>query len=217
MRARLITAAAALLLFTAGAQASGPYTQRAPQEQPFSWSGIYIGVGAGYAIGDTKLSFGGASIEGASSRGFEGDGRIGLDYHMTGTPIVLGVFGCYNVGETEFKVNGGGGFNATITPTWCIGGRAGLAMANKSLLYVGYAYSKADFDTSAGGLGVGELTGNSGLVGLETYLAPQLTIAGEYTFTRYDGIDIGAVHLDPDVHAFKLRLNWRPLSGVFNN
>ena len=186
------------------------------------WTGVYIGVGGGYQVADIDVSAlpgDWAGIDGLSGRGWAGDARLGFDWHFTGSPFVVGLLGGYNLGEAEFTAHlGPYGANATIEPTWYVGGRAGLAFG-KSLVYAGYAWQEADakgsltFEGATFASGSTTVNGHVLLVGLETVLAPQLTLGAEYSLAKYETITINdAVDVDPDVHAFKIRLNWRPFS-----
>lgn len=189
-----------------------------------SWTGAYVGVGGGYQVGDTGLSIGDStyellSIDGLSSRGWVGDVRVGFDWQVAGSPFVLGVLGGYNFGEAEFSAGVGNGFagvSASITPTWYIGGRAGFAFGN-TLAYVGYAYQRAEADGSVFWCFGNEsdsasttLDAHVLLAGLEAVIAPQITLGAEYSFAKYESVKINDfVDVDPEVHAFKVRLNFR--------
>ena len=185
------------------------------------WTGVYFSVGGGYQVADVSLSAYDdlAGINGLSGRGWAGDARLGFDWQLSGSPFVIGLLGGYNIGEAEFTAHAGPfGVNATIEPTWYIGGRAGVAFG-KSLAYVGYAWQEAEAAGSISFMGTPVASGSTTvngqvlLVGLETVLAPQLTLGAEYSLARYESIGIGDhVSVDPDVHAFKLRLNWRPFT-----
>jgi opacity protein-like surface antigen len=201
-------------------------TVQVAQAAPTSWTGLYLGAGAGYAVGDTGVSvdsdkpYGPANIltlDGLSSDGWQGDGRIGFDWQVGSSPFVLGVLAGYGFGETEFRasaIDGLIGVNASITPEWYVGARGCYAFS-KALGCLGYAYQHAK---AKGSIGIGggsasdsiSIDGHSLLVSLEVQLTPQLSFGPEYTFTRYEDINIGPVTLEPEVHAFMLRGNWRP-------
>jgi outer membrane immunogenic protein len=189
------------------------------------WNGAYVGVGGGYQVGDTGLSVGDStyellSIDGLSSRGWVGDVRVGFDWQVAGSPFVVGLLAGYSMGEAEFSARAMDGFlglNASLEPTWYVGGRVGFAFG-KSLAYAGYAWGEAEANGSISmgtsvASGSTTINGHMLLAGLETQLAPQLTLAAEYKLSMYDDIKIGDyVTVDPEVHAFMLRLNWRPLA-----
>jgi opacity protein-like surface antigen len=175
-------------------------------------------------------------IDGLSGRGWGYDGRLGYDYQIPNTMFVIGILGGYRGGETEFNVNTDfGGFgnvlNATMRQTWYAGGRLGIAHG-KSLFYVGGAWTKGEMDisiplfpTACGnvqGLRCSQdVDGRMLLAGMEVQVAPQLTLGAEYTLTQYDTANIFSatagpnsigLNADTDVHAFMLRLSYRPLA-----
>lgn len=120
----------------------------------------------------------------------------------------------------------------SIEPTWYVGVRAGYVLGGRSLLYVGAAFTQAEADgsivTRTGDRfrGSDTLNGYTLMAGLETAIAPQWTLGAEYGYSRFDDFSFtsvseipadGAVRyrqldVEPDVHAFKVRLNWRPMS-----
>ena len=178
------------------------------------WTGVYVGVGGGYQIADTELSWQGQSaINGISGRGWGADGRVGFDWQAAGTPIVIGVLGGYNIGEAEFDALGGV-LSATLEPTWYVGGRVGIALQTKTLIYGGAAWQEAKGTVSANGQSVSATDqGIMYIAGIEQAVAPTLTLAAEYSLAQYDFSAFGGdLAIDPDVHAFKVRLNWRPFS-----
>ena len=220
------------------------YSTKDTYAPAFSWTGIYIGAGLGYQVSNTDadLNVGAVNVlggSGFSGKGWAYDARIGADWHIQNTPFVVGLLAGYNGGETDFNIHGVAlsPFNpitAHIHQTYYAGGRVGLAFnQSRSLAYVGYAFTKADFDVGVPVAGVcapaalqcsHDLNGRMLLIGLETVIMPQVTIGAEYTFTDYSSANLlpanlaaATLNVDPDVHAFKVRLNWRPLNGMFGN
>jgi opacity protein-like surface antigen len=235
----------------AAARADGlpgrPYSVKDAPVQAFSWTGIYVSGGLGYQISNTNVNLDLVppappinllGVDGFSGKGWTYDARIGADWHIQNTPFVIGLLAGYKGGETDFSLStglgGGNAIAAHIHQTWYAGGRAGLAFnQSKSLVYVGYAFTKADFDVSTSGPAlVGactlvkcghDLDGRMLMLGLETVVMPQVTIGAEYTYTQYDAATLysgpAPVRLtaEPDVHAFMARVNWRPLGNLFGN
>lgn len=225
--------ALALSAFPAFASDLGPYgvgpisRGSSAAEQPFSWTGVYVGGGAGYGVGDVEVNVPGlAGIDGLSMHGWQGDGRVGADYQFKGTPFVVGALAGYNFGSADFDLNVAGLgslLNAKLEKTWYAGGRIGLATKTGTLFYVGAAWTQADFDLSvpvaAGICGPvlscsNTLDGKMFLAGAETMLSDNFSIAAEYTFTDYDSVNVlkGSpipVNVSPDEHAFKVRANLR--------
>ena len=193
-----------------------------------AWTGVYMGAGGGYQVSDTKLSldavgagvFNGAFLDGLSGDGWTGDARLGFDWQVSGSPFVLGVLGGYNVGEVESEAGlpliPGATATATLTPTWYVGGRVGIALPTHTLVYGGAAWQEAKGEL--GGVLSGSATehGIMYIAGIEQVVAKGLTLGAEYSLAQYDfdascGVACN-VNIDPDVHAFKVRLNWRPFS-----
>ena len=177
------------------------------------WTGVYAGVGGGYQVADTEISVPSLSIlDGISGRGWAADARLGFDWQPSGTPFVIGVLGGYNLGEAEFGAFNGA-LTATLEPQWYVGGRLGLALPTKTLLYGGLAWQRAEGTVSLSGVGSASATedGLLYLAGIEQSIGPHLTLGAEYSLARYE-FAAGPLSIDPDVHAFKVRLNWRPFS-----
>jgi opacity protein-like surface antigen len=230
-----IVVLAVVVFFGAKARAEGvqppiPGIAALGNPAPGSWTGLYVGVGGGYQIGDLELSEGknaplGFNVDGLSMDGWTGDVRIGFDWQMGSSPFVIGVLGGHKFGEAEFSAgasigpNSIAGVDASINPNWYVGGRAGYSFG-KSLAYVGYAYQWADAEGSAwicdpedAVRGSTNLNAHVFLAGLETAVASQITLGLEYSLAKYEDVNISDVlNVDPDVHAVTLRLNWRPFS-----
>lgn len=125
--------------------------------------------------------------------------------------------------------------NATMEQSWYAGGRLGIAHKNV-LVYGGYAWTRGDFNVSipaspglcSAALPVGmsltcsqDVGGRMILAGIEVLINPQLSLGAEYTLAQYDTANIFSavsgpnslsLDADTDVHAFKVRLNFRPFS-----
>lgn len=121
----------------------------------YSWSGAYVGLRAGYVTSDsTSLNVSTATglvhsnLGSFGMRGGQFGGLAGYNFHVVGTPLVVGVEGDINVGRIERSVQSsvtpfGASFNAKATSTWngSIRGRAGFAL-DRALIYAtaGAAY-----------------------------------------------------------------------------
>jgi opacity protein-like surface antigen len=242
------------------------------QAAPGSWTGVYVGVDGGVHLLDANATRlvrkGTKEVEGEGEAAvttytYEPDpisilnadslggkdwtygARIGVDWHVNGTPFVFGVLGGYGWGAIDSSMSFAEqtwasdigdvkGATFSIEPTWYAGGRIGLAV-NSSLLYAGAAWTRAEVDGSVtiayqggdkGFAANGSTDGWMLLLGGETKLGPQWTIGAEYSYARYDDVTFVGPHVvvygdsvrqnsltvDPDVHAFKVRLNWRPFA-----
>src|SRR5690606_17108652 len=223
------------------------YTENALQSH--SWTGVYFGGGLGYQIGTTDLDYhrtyqNNPGVKDASSYGLSSDDwryglRLGFDYQPSGSPFVIGVFGGHDWGESDFsaathfdkrETSGDNSdelfVNGRLEPTWYVGGRVGITPTSRSLVYVGYAYSKAKLDFPYIGVNHGwsedlreknnkntGVEGHTFLAGVELALSENLSAGLEYNYTKYDSLNFAvrpyenpeefASHfsVDPEVHS----------------
>ena len=194
--------------------ADGPTIGRRPaigvpyqEASKYTWTGFYGGGGVGIFSGLTGLEGideGFIEALDAGNWGYIGDVRVGYDYQFPGGILVLGAFAGYTFGEASAVI---GGIEASLTPTWNIGGRVGITTWNSSLLYVGYKYSEAEINF---GGAESTVAGHTALVGFELPLAQALTIGAEYGYTKYDDVNLGGgVVAEPEAHTIMLRGNVR--------
>lgn len=194
-----------------------------------SWTGCYVGVHAGYGVGDLQIGaaldpFAG-NLEGLSSRGYQGGGNIGCDYQMQ--RVVIGGFADYTFQDVEFKAGITVpavpvtliGANLAIEDQWSVGGRLGVLANDSTLLYGLVAYTGAQ--TSGGvelfgsglSLDTPKLSGWSVGAGIETRLTDNLFLRGEYRYTMFDteSYDFGGlrVDFDQDLHSARVGLAWK--------
>lgn len=184
-----------------------PYAPESNGGWPGSWTGLYVGLGVGTMAGLANLEGAhGPLLEGVGAWGWVGDVKVGYDYRFPQSPFVIGLFGGYSLGGVE--ISGGFGEEASITPTWNVGVRGGLVAWNSSLIYVGYAYNRADLDVPFGD-GPGTIGGHTLLGGVEMPVSKAVTMALEYGFTQWDAFDVNGVDVDPVDHRVMLRANLR--------
>jgi opacity protein-like surface antigen len=191
----------------------------AAASQPFNWTSFYVSGGAGYGLAhtvvDAPTGYPGANIniDGLSADGFVGDLRAGFDYQVPNTPFLVGAFAGYNFGNMKFEasISGipGAVLSAKLEPTWVVGGRAGLVLPSKTLIYGGLAWQQAE--GSLGGIGTGSQTEEAVvyMLGLEQAVLPNMKLGIEYNYAEYSfDVDAGTpVSVDPEVHTIKARLS----------
>jgi len=216
MRALMAMVILAIPMAVQAADLGGPRSQRPATYDPFSpivapkdynWTGAYIGLGVGPQIDDTSVSFGKNSINGISSHGIDAGARIGYDYQFTGGAALIGVLAGYNLGKAKFTAPG---MEATLEPTYYIGGRAGLVVANNAtLLYAGYVYRQADLKIDVTKTD-DHLNGHGPIAGIETLLTQYVTAGLEYGYTMYGNHEVAkGVSVEPDGHSVMARVNFR--------
>jgi outer membrane immunogenic protein len=184
---RALATFAVLTIFTSFAVAE----ERA---KAFSWTGLYLGAGIGgaAALHEPTINFAGTStsLDTTAGQGFLATAIVGYDYRLSRN-VVAGVFFDYDVSSISADAD----FPLIFTSgdhrhSWSIGGRAGYLINPATLFYISAGYSRASFDF--GTLGVLDPIGNVGLhgyfvgLGMETQLAGNWSLRGEYRFTHFD-------------------------------
>jgi outer membrane immunogenic protein len=229
----LIFAGVTSLVLTGGALASDlPNSKGPPVYAPppvFSWTGVYVGINAGY--GGDLLSLGadgpGGFPGGASIpvNGFLGGGQVGFNYEIpgsavAGTNFVVG-------GETDFDGSTVGG-TQTLTAAGPVTGkldwlgtaraRLGLAFGNV-LPYVtgGFAYARENVSQSAPtAWSIGTTpTGWTAGAGLEYAFTRNLSVKAEYLYvdlSRTSGVipESGIFQTaHPTLNVVRAGLDWK--------
>lgn len=212
LAACILTAANAASPNTKGKIARGddgligtPYTEETTSWGG-TWTGPYVGLGVGILSSLAAVEGeGGPLIDSVGAWGWVGDVKVGYDYRLPNTPFVIGLFGGWSLGSAKIT---GLGEQASITPTWNVGGRAGLVSWNSSLIYVGYKYNQADVDLSFAE-GPGTIGGHSVIGGIEMPVSKGVTLGLEYSGTQWDDFHVGPVRVEPMDHRILLRANLR--------
>jgi outer membrane immunogenic protein len=186
MRRSFLLAAACTIISVQAASAADMPT-KAPAYAPvamYNWSGLYVGVNAGYGWGRFSDSVGGINVN-----GFVGGGQLGYNW-QTGN-LVFGL-------ETDFQGSGQSATQAgTILGTavsvteriryfGTVRGRLGFA-SDRWLAYVtgGFAYVNGGLDLTVAGVTMSDNTTKGGGVvgaGIEYAFAGPWTGALEYLY-----------------------------------
>jgi outer membrane immunogenic protein len=178
-----------------------PPVYKAPPPPAYTWTGCYVGGGAGYGWWNQNsfVQVGGAPVTASittGGRGWFGQGQGGCDYQLNpvffNTPLVIGVFGDYEGGS----VSGTSSFPGVVgteteNASWAAGGRIGALITPRVLTYFDGGWTQAKF----GSVGYNLATAGGGPIGLS--LAAQ----------TYNGWFIGG--------GFEYALDWLPISGLF--
>jgi outer membrane immunogenic protein len=131
--------------------ADAPMPVKAPRAAPaaYSWTGCYLGGGAGYGMFDQKIqtSVAGAPANNAGGRGWFGTVQTGCDYQVASN-IVLGAFGDYDFGsikgDISIPVQGVIG-KETLKSAWAAGGRVGWLPSGQLMVFASGGYTEARF------------------------------------------------------------------------
>jgi outer membrane immunogenic protein len=175
---------------------------KAPPPPVYTWTGCYVGGGAGYGWWNQN-SFVQDAITGPvtasttnGGRGWFGQGQAGCDYQLNpvlfNMPLVIGVFGDYEggsiTGQSDFPGVVG---NESETASWAAGGRIGALISPRVLTYFDGGWTQAKFSSVNYNLAIA----GGGPVGI--------SLAGQ----TYNGWFIGG--------GFEYALDWLPISGLF--
>ena len=214
--------ALALISFCAPTtQASAADLVDAPAAAPgYNWSGLYLGIGGGAGAGVYQIEvppLGGLDFNGIGAEGVFGELTIGYDYMLT-QRMLVGVYADYRFGNiaTTLDIGAPLGFNADVTLDhgYDILARLGYLVTPSTLAYVLGGYSHQHFDLSTS-IGFGLDWDSDGYVvgaGMETVLAGNWSLKGEYRYTEYSDEDFGLTGLldvTASTHTFHAALNYR--------
>lgn len=157
----------------------------------FTWSGIYLGVNAGYAFGTATSSAGGGSI---SPNGFLAGGTLGGNYQFGN--FVVGL-----EGDGDWSNLDGTSGGAEVKSTWLatVRGRAGYAW-DRVLFYgtAGGAFGNEQAGPTGGPFTSGTQAGWTAGAGIEAAFAPNWTAKVEYLYVDFAGLNVpgaGTVNL----------------------
>lgn len=218
----LLALAAATLLSVAPAPAEGIFKSRsaAPREvsQEWSWSGVYLDLGAGGQAAIHNLDIHDATLDGLGAWNWLGNARVGVNFQPQGSPLVFGIFGGYSLGSVAVEAEAGGQtqLDAELTPTWDVGAIVGISGPNKSLIYGGYKYQMAEVDISGAAVD-GECTapgvrcsfdmdGHGLIAGVKMPVTPAFVMGIEYGYTQFDTERIADnLDVDSELHTVMLR------------
>lgn len=173
MRRLSFAAAVAGLTLSMGAVGHGadvrlPYKAPPPPPPAHSWTGCYVGVGAGYGMYNEELALitvralpgipaGTTFVDGVSQggRGWLATGQLGCDYQFA-SPIggnwLVGAFVDYDWTQMKGAHHTGGDVNIGLQSgeermrhSWAVGGRLGWLVTPKLLSFVSGGYTQASF------------------------------------------------------------------------
>lgn len=178
------------------------------------WSGVYLGVHAGYGIAIGDVSQDDAFIKGLSADGAIGGVHGGIDYQLAGSKVVVGVRGAYTWSNMQFSAgDSNDALEVGVKDGWSADARLGYAM-DSALPYVFAGYTKVKTSVNEPDFNAPDLEGWRAGVGVEWRMPENknVTLGLEYAFTDYKSVTIGEIcpiDIDPTDHRFMARLNFR--------
>ena len=198
---RLIAGFAMALALSASAAVADGMDRRAVAAAP-TWTGFYIGAGAGggaivYDVGAGLGDFGG--------EGFFGTVTVGYD-HQINSRWVAGLFADYDF--SNITTNSLFGVSGELKHTWSVGGRLGMLTSPTTLWYgtAGYTQIKVDLDIP---INVPTFSGYFLGGGVESQLGGGWSLRGEYRFSQFDSEDVGGVDVEPSMHTVRAVLSYK--------
>lgn len=198
-------------------------------DRPFSWTGLYVGVDAGYLSGDADVAL--APGTGFSSQpkpaGFVGGGHFGYRWQSPSKFVVGVEWDVWGADAsdadnltavtnlTPVKVNWGGSFRGVV----------GLAF-DRSLLYATGGLAVIDIEGCTTGAGGGDCAANAGFGdtltgwtvggGFAYAFTPSLSARVEYLYADYGketytttGVVGGTTSIDLQTHTVRGGLSWK--------
>jgi len=207
----------------------------APQGTAVNWSGVYVGGRLGYGIttGDVDIQKGlppsGPYTTVQSFNGLSGDSVTGgfqLGYDQQIGRFVLGVVGSYDFSDAEFEFSTpipAKTAGASKGEEWSIGGRAGVLLSPRTMVYGLLAYTEADFDHDVTEVftklpsGTETVSGYTFGGGIEHAVSDNVFIGIEGTYTDFETFNIAddasceRIVVDPDelrvLGTLKIKIN----------
>jgi high affinity Mn2+ porin len=189
-----------------------------------TWTGFYVGGHLGYGIGVNDLSLrpkygdGSAFLDGLAADGAIYGLHAGFDYQLPNSIFVLGVRAGYTWSDMAFKagISPGPVLTVKMKDGWFVDGVLGLAVGNvKPYVFAGWTEVATGGSVADAGFSGPDLQGWRAGTGVEWKLpgAPFVSLALDYAYTRYDGLDYDlgcyTLGIDPEDHRVTVKLNFR--------
>ncbi|MGH6815517.1 MAG: outer membrane protein, partial [Hyphomicrobiaceae bacterium] len=185
-----------------------------PAAQAQSWTGCYVSALGGAAVTDTEVSAGTVAIDGIGGQGAAGGLGAGCDFQTAaiGQGIVVGAWASYLWQDADFKVSSGGTtlFRAGLNEIWAVGGRAGLSVGDRTLVYGLAGYSGAQGESSV--LALPKVQGPVVGAGIETKFTPAVSFKIEYRASLYESEAVASLpglSVDPTNHQVLVGFSFR--------
>ena len=196
LRIKVVAAAAGVLAATGLAR--GADLAPAPTPAYYDWTGLYIGLNAGYASGTlSETPSDGSGSGSASITGGIGGAQIGYNYQIGG--VVLGFEADFDGSMANKSITAGSASGTTQIP-WIgtLRGRVGYAF-DRLLVYAtaGGAATQLLSNVNVGALGSASTSETSGAWtaggGIEAAITDNLSARVEYLYLDTDNITVAQV------------------------
>ena len=204
-----------------------PTEPLAPTEIPYSWTGFYAGVNAGYGfagndrVGANALGVFLGNIGTLKPNGFLGGIQAGYNYEI-GNNIVLGLEADFEGAQIKDTVNGfaaGVPGRARSDVQWfgTVRPRIGYSF-DRFLVYAtgGLAYGQINYKLSGPAFGGSSFSENDTRVGwvagagLEYAITDNITTKIEYQYVSFGHHEIrGATNASPNFHSVRVGINYK--------
>jgi outer membrane immunogenic protein len=217
MRRHAFFLAASASLFLGHARAADLGVPRMPvagevSMPGFTWTGVYLGLHAGYGFANTSLSVPGTfSFSGIGSNGWQVGGRIGADYQFAQRWVVGAQVEGNLSGIDTVITQGGNSAKISGDRRWAVRARLGFLLTPETMLYATGGWSQ-------GHIAVSGLGGNGGLTtsgwqiggGIETRIAGNWFAHAEYVHTYSNAIgQFQPVSVRPSLGTARVGLSYR--------
>jgi outer membrane immunogenic protein len=196
MKPTIVCAVAALVLLPCPAVAQEVFA-------PPPWTGFYAGagIGAGTAVHGQSVDVAGFGTVFSDSTGGQGllaSVTAGYDYRVLPN-LVFGAFVDFDWSGISAEVSdlSASFSSAEHRHSWAVGARVGYLASPATLLYLAGGYSQAAFTFDT--LGSLDFQGYFASAGIETQLAGNWWVRGEYRFTQFEALTVdlcGCASLD---------------------
>jgi outer membrane immunogenic protein len=165
-----------------------------------SWSGFYIGAGAGgMAVVYDVDGFGDFGND-----GFFGTVTIGFD-HQINSRMVVGLFADYDFSNVSTTFTG---ITGELKNAWSVGGRLGVLSSPTTLWYGTAGYTQANVDLNIP-ISVPDFSGYFLGAGVESQLGGGWSLKGEYRYSQYGSETVGGIDVEPSTHSARAVLSYK--------
>jgi outer membrane immunogenic protein len=200
---RMIAGFAMAMALSASAAVADGMDRKAGAVAAPTWTGFYIGAGAGGGA----IVYDVSGIGDFGGEGFFGTVTVGYD-HQINSRWVAGIFGDYDFSSIKTNTLIFGPVSGELKSTWSVGGRLGMLTSPTTLWYGSAGYTQINVDLSVP-IDLPTFRGYFLGGGVESQLGGGWSVRGEYRFSQFESETVGAVDVDPTMHTFRAVLSYK--------